>query len=137
MHTIAITQSVAFLLIQDERLLVEKRKENRFLDPGKIAIPGGHINSHEASEDALVRELREELGVTSKDFQFLCTLIHQSEEYQRIDYFVILSWEGKIQNNEAENLHWITLREVRLLDIPADRVALREYKRHFLNGDDA
>jgi len=48
---------VAGILIQDNKLLIQKDKDN------VIAVPGGHISFGETSENALIREFKEEIGV--------------------------------------------------------------------------
>jgi len=117
------------MLIQDKRVLAERRKLTKTLVPGAIALPGGHMEADEGPEDALQRELLEELGIVACRVAYVCTLLHRAEEVRKIHYFAVESWEGEILNREAEALLWVSLDESHTLDLDIDRVAVREYLR--------
>ncbi len=125
-------ECVAFIMVKDKKILIEKRKENKTVDPGQTAIPGGHCESNETLEDTLLRETYEEFGIIPMKFNYLCTLLHRSEEYLKINYFIITDWEGRIQNNEAESIFWINCGDLNKIDIETDRIAVQEYMRHFV-----
>ena len=72
----------------------------------------------EQPEDALQRELREELGVIASRVAFVCTLLHRAEEVRKIHYFAVENWEGELDT----------------FDLVIDRVAVREYLRHHRRG---
>ncbi len=80
-------------------------------------------------EDALRRELDEELGLVAQDTHYVCTLLHRSQEYRKIHYFVIESWRGEMQNHEAEALLWIPLDTLETFDLDVDRIAVHEFLR--------
>ena len=88
----------------------------------------------EQPEDALQRELREELGVTASRVAYVCTLLHRAEEVRKIHYFAVENWEGEILNHEAEALLWLSFDELDTFDLVIDRVAVREYLRHHRRG---
>ena len=120
---------VAFILIENNQFLVEKRKLSKEVDPGARTIPGGHIEDGESQEEALYREIYEELGIVPQNIKYVCSLLHKTKELHKIHYFLIESWEGKILNNEAESLQWLPLEEFNILDVDVDRVAFSEYLR--------
>ena len=120
---------VAFILIKGDQVLAEKRKLTKQIDPGAIALPGGHVESGESPEEALYRESLEELGIVPCSIKYVCTLLHRAQELQRIHHFAVEAWEGKIENNEAESLRWVPITESKEFDIDVDRIAMSEYLR--------
>ena len=124
-----LLECVAFMLVKDRHVLAEKRKLTKRLAPGAVALPGGHVDVGESTEDALRRELDEELGVAAERVLYVCTLLHRAEEFRRLHYFAVESWQGEIVNQEADQLVWVPLDEPRLLDFDVDRTAVSEYLR--------
>ena len=125
----ALLECVAFMLVKNGHVLAERRKLTKRLAPGAVALPGGHVDAGESLEDALRRELDEELGVAAESVSFVCTLLHRAEKFRRLHYFVVESWRGEIVNQEADELVWVLLDEPRLLDFDVDRTAISEYLR--------
>ena len=119
-----LLDTIAFMVIQDNHILAEKRKLTKKVCPGATAIPGGHVEPDEAIESALKREIYEELGIQIDAHTFVCALIHQSAEFRIVNYFVVETWQGALQNNEAEELVWIPLDALDRLDLEVDRLAV-------------
>ncbi len=122
-------QGVAFMLIQDNRLLVERRSMSKPLLPGVRAIPGGHVEANETLIETLHRELREELGVEAQHVIPVCSLLHRAEEFRHLHYFAVLLWRGEIENHEAAALEWVALADCERLDLDVDRLAVKEFER--------
>jgi len=125
---------VVFMLVRNGQVLAEKRKATRRLAPGAIALPGGHVDAGEGLEDALHRELHEELGVVAERTAYVCTLLHRAEELRKLHYFAVEGGRGEILNQEAEALLWIPLDEPAALEIDVDRTAVAEYVRLSRSG---
>lgn len=124
-----LRECVACLLIADGNVLAERRRPTKTVVPGAIAIPGGHIEAGEVPEEAVRREVREELGVVPRDLRYVCTLLHRSEELRRLHYFAVTAWEGTVTNHEAAALLWLPLTALERLDLDVDRIAVAEYRR--------
>ena len=129
-------ECVAFMLVKDNHVMAEKRKLTKTLVPGAVALPGGHMEDDDHPEDALQRELLEELGILARRVVYVCTLLHRAEEFRKIHYFAVENWEGAILNREAEALLWLSLDELHTLDLAIDRVAVHEYVRVYQNLGD-
>ncbi|WP_417529165.1 NUDIX hydrolase [Marinomonas shanghaiensis] len=123
-----VHECVSFILLKDHQVLLEKRAKDKEYDPNLIAIPGGHMEHGETREQALLRELKEELDIVPTNYVHLCSLYHPTGELQLIHYYVITQWTGTIVSLEADEVAWHSL-EANPLDIEADKVALAEYRR--------
>ena len=121
-------ECVSFLLVNDKNVLLEKRSKNKKLDPGLIALPGGHIEAGESREQALKRELMEELNLVYESFGYLCSLYHPTTELQLIHYYVVSKWQGEMKALEADEVTWFPISDAPV-EIEADKVALSEYQR--------
>lgn len=110
-------------------VLAEERKPTKKVMPGAVALPGGHVEAAESVEDALRRELKEELGIVPLEIQYVCTLLHQSAEFRKLHYFAVTQWEGRMENNEAASLRWLPLASLHDFDLEVDRLAVMEYQR--------
>ena len=117
-------KAVAFILVRDGSFLVERRSQAKELDPGTLAIPGGHVEEGEGPEETLRREMDEELGVAPLAFAPVSVQVHESLYPIEIRYYLVTSWEGEVEAREAEELSWLPLREWDRLDLAADRAAI-------------
>ena len=77
-------------------------------DPGLVMIPGGHVETGESFEEALRREMKEELGILVSKITPVHTRYYTASngERQKIHYFHVTSWSGRVQSKEAEQVYW-------------------------------
>ena len=115
-------ECVAALILDEGTLLAEERALTKKVMPGAIALPGGHVEPGEKIEDALRRELEEELGIVPLDARYVCTLLHRSKEIRKLHYFAVTRWEGVIGSHEAASLRWLPLDAPHGLDLDVDRL---------------
>jgi 8-oxo-dGTP diphosphatase len=99
---------VSGVLIVDRQVLVEKRRVDDEADPGRVMLPGGHVEKDESLEEALKREMKEELGIIVGKADPVRVRYYTASdgERQRIHYFHIRDWDGQIESNEAERVYW-------------------------------
>ena len=117
------------MLIQGNHVLAEQRKRTKQVMPGAVALPGGHLEAGEQPDEALRREVQEELGIVPVDVVYVCTLLHRSQEFRKLHYFAVTRWQGEMQPHEAEAVLWIPLHALSPLDLDVDRMAVAEYLR--------
>lgn len=107
-----IFECVLFILLRDGEMLLEKRKLTKEGDPGLIVISGGHCEKGKSVEQALLRELYEELSIKPVNYHYICTLFHQSEEFQKIHYYAIHKWSVKFKIMKLSFYHDFRLRKL-------------------------
>ena len=102
----------AALLDSDGRVLIAQRPPGKAM-AGLWEFPGGKIETGETPEDALVRELREELGLAVKP-PCLAPFTFASHTYEAfhllMPLYVCRRWEGTPQAREHAALKWIAPR---------------------------
>jgi len=125
-HRRTIADCVDGILVRRKKFLVEKRRDDDDANPGLIEIPGGHVNPDETLEDALRREMKEELGIDVEKAKLVQKSLYTASngERQKIHYFHLEKWNGRIRSTEAERVYWES--EIYNLGIIPDRRAVRK-----------
>ncbi|HYE48466.1 MAG TPA: (deoxy)nucleoside triphosphate pyrophosphohydrolase [Azospirillaceae bacterium] len=106
------------LIDPDGRVLLTQRPPGKQL-AGLWEFPGGKVDAGETPEAALVRELREELGIDTRS-SCLAPLTFASHRYETFHLLMPLYacrvWQGTPRGLEGQNLAWV--RPARMRDYP-------------------
>jgi 8-oxo-dGTP diphosphatase len=106
------------LLDADGRVLLARRPEGKSM-AGLWEFPGGKVEAGERPEEALVRELNEELGIAVRE-PCLAPLTFASHDYGDfhllMPLYVCRRWEGRPTAREGQALAWV--RPAKLRDYP-------------------
>lgn len=118
--------SAVALVDTDGRVLVAKRPEGKAL-AGLWEFPGGKVHDDETPEAALVRELKEELGIDISQ-SCLAPLTFASHAYEHfhliMPLYVCRVWQGQVAALEGQELQWVRPNRLNRLPMPPADIPL-------------
>ena len=130
---IVLVSTVA-LIDPDGRVLLAQRPEGKSL-AGLWEFPGGKVDPGETPEAALIRELREELGIETKA-SCLAPLTFASHSYDDfhllMPLFACRRWEGIATGREGQTLAWVRPDKLRDYPMPPADIPLIPILRDWL-----
>ena len=124
----------AAMIVRNSKILLGKRAPGQLLYPDVWDLPGGHLEIGETPDQALIRELEEELGIVPTHFEFLGMFDELNpEKYGAHQYhvYVVTEWSGSIANhqpNEHSEVRWVPLKTAHQLKL-ADPRYLELFRR--------
>ncbi len=91
----------AFILNNNNEILLSERL--KAVEYGSFSLPAGHVQKGETIEAAIIREMKEELGINiiDKDLKVVC--VAKNDVYVNFG-ILIQKYEGKIKNNELDKV---------------------------------
>ena len=129
-----ILVSAVALIDRDGRVLIAQRPKGKSME-GLWEFPGGKIESGETPEDALVRELYEELGIETWS-SCLAPLTFASHGYSDfhllMPLFACRKWDGTPKSKEGQNLKWVNVNNLKDFPMPPADIPLISVLRDWL-----
>lgn len=133
MTRIVLVAAVA-LVDADSQVLIAQRPEGKSM-AGLWEFPGGKVEPGETPEDALLRELKEELGIELcrpclAPFNFAS---HAYETFHLLmPLYLCKSWEGEITPREGQQVKWVKAHELWKYPMPPADLPLVPWLRDLL-----
>lgn len=125
---------VAAVIIKDDKILVTQRGYGDF--KGKWEFPGGKIENNESKENALIREIKEEMNADINVEKYLTTVDYDYENFHLTMHTYICSLKNNFEmvqhgDNEFEHdaMIWVSKDELDNVDfLPADILIVNKLK---------
>jgi 8-oxo-dGTP diphosphatase len=108
------------LIDPDHRVLIARRPQGKTL-AGLWEFPGGKVELDERPEAALIRELREELGIAVEE---ACLAPFTFASFAYPDFHLLMPlytcrrWTGVVAARENQTLKWVRPRNLRAYPMP-------------------
>lgn len=131
-HTFAASYA---LFVKEGKILLARRYNTGFQD-GNYSLPAGHTEPGESFTEAILRETREEIGVTltEENIQAAHVMHRKSTDREYVDvYYAVKEWAGTPENKEPEkcdDLSWFPIDTLPENTVPYVRQAIE----HSLRG---
>ena len=108
------------LIDADGRVLLAERPTGKTM-AGLWEFPGGKVEASERPEDALIRELKEELDIVVRE-ACLAPLTFASHAYPAfhllMPLYVCRRWEGTVKPREGQRIAWVRPNRLREYPMP-------------------
>lgn len=118
------------VLLRDGHVLLGRRRNTGFAD-GQYHVPAGKLESDETITDGIIREAREEAGITLSSSDIgLAYLMHLRDGTDRLSlFFTAECWSGEIENREPEKCagwEWLPIAGLPDNTVPYARQAIAD-----------
>ena len=118
----------AALIVRDGEVLIGQRRPDQPM-ASMWEFPGGKIEAGESPQQALARELTEELGIHASIGPPVTRIRHNYRHGGAVDlqFFVVRDFVGEIVNHIYQQIKWVKLEELPTFDfLAADRGLIRD-----------
>jgi 8-oxo-dGTP diphosphatase len=118
----------AALIVRGGEVLICQRRPDQPMAL-QWEFPGGKIEAGESAEEALARELDEELGIQAKVGPRITRIRHNYRHGGAVDlqFFAVHEFAGELKNRIFQQLRWTRLEELPEYEfLAADRTLIRD-----------
>jgi len=118
----------AALILREDTVLICQRRPDQPMAL-KWEFPGGKIEPGETPEQALARELNEELGIHAQIGPFVVHILHTYRNGGAVDlqFFAVHSFEDELVNHIFNDMRWVHFKDLPGYDfLAADRGLIRD-----------
>ena len=119
---------VVGIVVKGNKFLVERRRLDETVDPGIVCLPAGHVEPNESLEDALKREMMEELSIKVTEMKFVCKnfYVASNGEKQHAYCYLITEYEGEPVCKAAQEVFWE--ENINNMSLEVDRKTVRKMR---------
>ena len=118
----------AALILRDKEVLIGQRRPDQPMGP-LWEFPGGKIEPGESPQEALTRELSEELGIRAEVGPAVTRIRHHYRRGGAVDlqFFAVREFSGEIDNQIYQQVRWVKLEDLPGYDfLAADRGLVKD-----------
>ena len=117
---------VAVIRDKNNQILIAQRAEKKH-QGGKWEFPGGKVEQDESAQQALARELDEELGIQISAPKPLLQIRHQYTDLSVfLDVYEVRIWQGEAYGKEGQRIRWVDIHALENYAFPIANEAIIE-----------
>lgn len=115
-----VIEVVASIIKREDKVFITRRSYGDFADLWEF--PGGKIELGETKEEALIREIKEELELDINNLEYLTTVEYDYPSFHlTMHCFICDIYGGTLSLNAHNDAKWVSLKELLLQNwVPAD-----------------
>lgn len=108
----------AGIIVLDDRVLICRRHRKDVHHALKWEFPGGKLEAGEGADEALVRELQEELGIQVLELEEVARHEHhyRNGPHVQLYFFLVKEFLSTVKNNIYEEIRWVKSKELDQFD---------------------
>lgn len=107
---------VVGFIVRDTKIFIARRSATKQFSPNRFELLGGHIDKGETPEQALVREIREELGIDVRVGRPVGAFIYQDNEGYKMEVgylcYPLDAKEPTINSQDHSEAKWISYEQI-------------------------
>lgn len=110
--------AVGIIVDPQRRIFITQRKASSHL-AGFWEFPGGKVEPGETAEQALFRELQEEIGIQVSSARWLkCRDYCYSDKHLNLHFFLVEQWQGEPYGREGQEGQWVAIDKLDYYQFP-------------------
>ena len=132
--------SVYLVLIKNNEILLSRRYNTGYFD-NNYSFPAGHLDGGETLRQAMIREAKEEIGITlnSKDLELIHVMNRKIPDNERMDFFFTAKkWQGEptiIEPEKCDDLRWFNVNNLPENIIPYTKQAIDSFLNNIIYSE--
>lgn len=129
--------TLCYIEKEDSYLMLHRVKKKNDMNQDKWLGVGGKMEERESPEECLLREVKEETGLTLKEYQYrgFITFVSKQWETEYMHLFTATEYEGEIKECDEGKLEWVPKAQIEQLNLwEGDKIffrLLQEYDGFF------
>lgn len=110
--------AIAIIINQENQVLIARRASHQD-QGGKWEFPGGKVEEGESSQDALIREIKEEVDVQIESVKLITNISHRYENKKiLLDVYQVSKWSGHAIGREGQAVLWVDKQDLDNYEFP-------------------
>ena len=128
----------ALLVLRRHNKILLLRRYNTGYEDGNYCFPGGHVEKGEPIHQALIREAKEEIGISieGKNLNLIHVLNRKINDNAYVDFvFECTTWEGNpyiVESDKSDDLQWFNIKKIPINIIPFMKEVFKKNKQFYI-----